>query len=141
MLKNLSPILTGGLLRAVDSTVPGDLIALVSSGYPEARVPHETLALTDVTIESAVEAILSVFPLAVDDPSPIYSWLEDEPDEASTDIAFAVNGIACDAELRRIGMTTLSQEMFDALAVQAVVTVRLEETDAPCAFLLRKGYC
>jgi L-fucose mutarotase len=127
LLKNLSPLLSGALLSALDSMHDGDMLTLVGSGYP------------DVTTEAAAEAILSVFPLDTADPSPIvFLDLAGEPYEVP-DVAFAVNGIASDAELRRIPMSRLDLEPFVELARRSAVIVRVGSDAPPCAFLFRRG--
>ncbi len=132
MLKNLSPLLSGALLSALDSMQDGDTLTLVGSGYPEE-------SLTTPIVHPAAEAILSVFPLDTADPSPIvFLDLAGEPYDVP-DVAFAVNGIASDAELRRIPMTRLDLEPFVELASHSAVIVRVGSDAPPCAFLFRRG--
>ena len=140
MLKNLSPLLSGALLSALDAMKDGETLTLVGSGYPEEALTAPLVHLgEDVTTEAAAEAILSVFPLDTADPSPIlFLDLADEPYEVP-DVAFAVNGIASDAELRRIPMTRLELDPFVALASRSAVIVRVGSDAPPCAFLFRRG--
>jgi L-fucose mutarotase len=141
LLKNLSPLLSGALLSALDSMDDGDTLTLVGSGYPEEEIVSPVIHLGEVTTEAAADAILSVFPLDNDDPSPItFLDLGTEPYDVP-DVAFAVNGIASDAELRRVPMTRLELDEFVVLARRSVVTVRVGSDAPPCAFLLRKGFC
>jgi L-fucose mutarotase len=139
LLKNLSPLLSGALLSALDSMHDGDLLTLVGSGYPEEEIVSPVIYLGEVTTEAAADAILSVMPLDNDDPDPIAfldctGALDDLPD-----VAFAVNGIASDAELRRVSMSRLAMDEFVSLARGSVITVRVGSDAPPCAFLLRKG--
>ncbi|WP_158863267.1 RbsD/FucU domain-containing protein [Leifsonia sp. AG29] len=140
MLKNLSPLLSGALLSALDAMNDGDTLTLVGSGYPEQEITTPIVHLgEDVTTEAAAEAILSVLPLDSFDPSPIvFLDLGDEPYDVP-DVAFAVNGIASDAELRRVPMTRLELAPFVELARRSAVTVRVGSDAPPCAFLLRRG--
>lgn len=141
MLKNLSPLLSGALLSALDSMHDGDMLTLVGSGYPEKEIVSPVIHLGEVTTEAAADAILSVFPLDNEDPSPIvFLDLAGEPYDVP-DVAFAVNGIASDAELRRVPMTRLELGDFVELARRSVVTVSVGSDAPPCAFLLRKGPC
>ncbi|GAB3581303.1 hypothetical protein GCM10027406_22230 [Leifsonia lichenia] len=141
MLKNLSPLLSGALLSALDSMHDGDMLTLVGSGYPEEAIVSPVIHLGEVTTEAAADAILSVFPLDNEDPSPItFLDLAGEPYDVP-DVAFAVNGIASDAELRRVPMTRLELDEFVELARHSVVTVSVGSDAPPCAFLLRKGAC
>jgi L-fucose mutarotase len=141
LLKNLNPLLSGALLGVLDSMHDGDMLTLVGSGYPEKEIVSPVIHLGEVTTEAAADAILSVLPLDNENPAPIVfldlaGALDDVPD-----VAFAVNGIASDAELRRVAMTRLELDDFVVLARQSVVTVRVGSDAPPCAFLLRKGFC
>lgn len=140
MLKNLSPLLSGALLSALDAMKDGETLTLVGSGYPENEITTPVVHLgADVTTEAAAEAILSVFPLDQDDSSPIvFLDLADEAYDVP-DVAFAVNGIASDAELRRVPMTRLELDPFLELARSSTVTVRVGSDAPPCAFLFRRG--
>lgn len=140
LLKNLSPLLSGALLSALDALHEGDTLTLVGSGYPEEALTAPIVHLgEDVTTEAAAEAILSVFPLDTADPSPIvFLDLADEPYDVP-DVAFAVNGIASDAELRRIPMSRLDLEPFVELARRSAVIVRVGSDAPPCAFLFHRG--
>jgi L-fucose mutarotase len=141
LLKNLSPLLSGALLSALDSMHDGDMLTLVGSGYPVEEIVSPVIHLGEVTTEAAADAILSVLPLADDDPAPIkFLDLAESPYDVP-DVAFAVNGIASDAELRRIAMSRLELDDFIALARRSVLTVRVGSDAPPCAFLLRKGFC
>lgn len=140
MLKNLSPLLSGALLSALDAMHEGDTLTLVGSGYPEETLISPIVPLgEDVTTEAAAQAILSVFPLDTADPPPIvFLDLANEPYDVP-DVVFAVNGIASDAELRRIPMTRLEHEAFLELARRSAVIVRVGSSAPPCAFLFRRG--
>ena len=140
MLKNLSPLLSGALLGALDAMKDGETLTLVGSGYPEDALTAPIVHLGDeVTTEEAAEAILSVFPLDNSSPSPIlFLDLAGEPYEVP-DVAFAVNGIASDAELRRVPMMRLEFDPFIELARRSAVIVRVGSDAPPCAFLFRRG--
>jgi L-fucose mutarotase len=140
LLKNLSPLLSGALLSALDNMRDGQTLTLVGSGYPEEEITTPVVHLgDDATTEDAAHAILSVFPLDQEDASPIvFLDLGDEPYDVP-DVAFAVNGIASDAELRRVPMTRLELEPFLELARDSAVTVRVGSDAPPCAFLFRRG--
>lgn len=140
MLKNLSPLMTGNVLRAIDGMHPGDLIALVGGDYELERIGAPVIEIDDVGLETTVDAVFSVMPLSREGP-PLYSWLNADADEDTADLAFAVNGLACDAEGRRVAMSSLNAKTFDALADYAVAVIRVRHTPANCGFLLRKGSC
>jgi L-fucose mutarotase len=140
LLKNLSPLLSGVLLSALDAIEEGGTLTLVGSGYPNEALTAPIVHLgEEVTTEAAAEAILSVFPLADPDASPIvFLDLTDEPYDVP-DVVFAVTGIASDAELRRIPMIRLGLAPFLELARQSSVIVSVGSSAPPCAFLFRKG--
>jgi Fucose dissimilation pathway protein FucU len=141
LLKNLSPLLSGALLSVLDSMNEGDLLTLVGSGYPEEEIVSPVIDLGEVSTEAAADAILSVMPLDETDPSPIAFYDCSGAFDELPDIAFAVNGIASDAELRRVPMRQFEKESFIALARHSVATVRVGSDAPPCAFVLRKGAC
>lgn len=141
LLKNLSPLLSGALLSALDSMKHGDLLTLVGSGYPEEEIVSPVIDLGEVSTEAAADAILSVMPLDEMDPAPITFLDRTGTFDDLPDVVFAVNGIASDAELRRVGMTQLEEEPFHALARQSVVTVCVGSDAPPCAFVFRRGAC
>ncbi|MFJ3488852.1 RbsD/FucU domain-containing protein [Leifsonia aquatica] len=140
MLKNLSPLLSGALLSALDSMNDGETLTLVGSGYPENTITAPIVRLEDdTTTEDAAQAILSVFPLDNSHPSPIaFLDLTGESYDVP-DVAFAVNGIASDAELRRVPMERLGLEEFLEQARSSSVVVRVGSDAPPCAFLFRRG--
>jgi L-fucose mutarotase len=139
VLKNLNPVITGDLLRVLDAMQPGELLALVSAGYPEHHANTPAIEMTEISVESAVEAIFSVLSVDASHESPLLCWLADASDYAAVDIAFAVKGLASDAELTRVGMTTLGATDFDQEMNAAVATIRFPEQSTPWAFLIRAG--
>jgi len=95
----------------------------------------------DATMEAAVTAILSIMPLDDSGDAPIAFRDTQDHSDGMPDVAFAVRGIAADAELRRVSMSSLTHDDFSALATQSVLTVRADRNGSPHAFLLRKGRC
>ncbi|NNC13294.1 hypothetical protein HII28_15590 [Planctomonas sp. JC2975] len=130
MLKNLSPIVSGALLRALDETPSSAWIAIVS---PEHDAPHGIRVAHD-SVEEVVTALLTVTPL--DDDAPIV--IEGEHD--LEDIAFAVAGLAADAEGHRVETLAVSEAAFGALLTVSKVTVVVDTIDS-FGFLLCKGRC
>lgn len=63
MLKGIDPILNGALLRILDNMGHGDQLALVDRNYPAHAAGVPVVQLGEITIERALGAILSVFPL------------------------------------------------------------------------------
>lgn len=140
MLKNLQPILTGELLRVLDSIRPGQSLALLSGDSPHQRLGLPLLEIPPITVEQAVEAIFSALPLASDGRAPLLSWLADSADENAMDIAYAIRGLATDAELRPIEMVTLAEQRdFTDAMHTAVATLTFPAATSCWAFLIRAG--
>ena len=72
MLKNLDPILTPDLLRALRAMGHGDEIVIVDANYPAASAGPPVVRLDGVDATRALDAILSVMPL--DDFVPEACW-------------------------------------------------------------------
>lgn len=140
VLKNVNPIITGDLLRVLDSIQPGQSLAVASDNRLHEYLHLPPVQIPQVTVEEAVEAIFSVLPLASDGNPPLLGWFADSTDEHTEDLAYAVNGLATDAELRRVEMTTLTDPRdFGAAMTDTVATIVIPETTSPWAFLIRAG--
>jgi L-fucose mutarotase len=100
---------------------------------------NPVIEMGEVTTEEAATAILSVLPLDSAGSAPIALLDRTGAMDELPDVAFAVRGIAADAELRRVNLVQLEEEEFFALAENSVVTVRVGSDAPPAAFLLRKG--
>ncbi|GAA4170839.1 RbsD/FucU domain-containing protein [Gryllotalpicola koreensis] len=140
MLKNLDPVLSGDLLVTLDEMQPGEWLVLTSGTGP-IMVPnegHTVIDLAATSIEGVAAAVLSVFPL--DAAGAPIVFLDDlDGREELPDMVFAISGIAADAELRRVPMSTLGEREFRHLAADAAATVRADIAGEPGSFLLRKG--
>jgi L-fucose mutarotase len=140
VLKNLDPIITGDLLRVLDSIQPGQSLAVLSDENPYQHLNLPSVQIPPVSLEHAVEAIFSALPLATDGNPPILSWFTQPTGEHAEDIAYAVTGLASDAELRRIEVTTVADSRdFAAAMDDTVATITLPTVDSPWAFLIRAG--
>lgn len=141
MLKNLSPLLSGDLLTALDAMQPGDALTLVGSGFPEDRIASPVVDLGNATTEEVAAAILSVMPLDHTEANPIAFYAGGEIVDELPDVAFAVRGLASDAELRAIPLAQVDDEEFFGLVSRSVATVRVAKGEPPYAFALLKGDC
>ena len=139
MLKNLSPLLSGGLLTVLDDMSSGDSLVLMSVDFPVERLTCPVIPLGAASTEAAVDAILSVVPLDAGTTTPI-AFHDAGPVRGDLpDVAFAVSGIASDAELRRVGMLPVDAADFDRLSAAATVAVAAGLGDQPYAFVIRRG--
>ena len=128
MLRNLSPILSGALLRALDETPGGAWIALVSRAHHDV----EGIVAPESTIEEVAAAVLAVTPL--DRDAPIVTEGEGEP----ADGVFAVAGLAADAEGRRFKVLAVSELAFSGLLTECALVVVVDDP-VPSGFLLCKA--
>ncbi|HEY5221916.1 MAG TPA: hypothetical protein VIJ18_02535 [Microbacteriaceae bacterium] len=97
--------------------------------------------MSKATMEAAAIAILSIMPLGKGEESPIV-FLDVGAEEGELpDVAFAVRGIAADAELRRVTMSCLDRDAFAGFAEHSVLTVVAGDDSSSNAFLLQKGHC
>jgi L-fucose mutarotase len=140
VLKNLDPIITGDLLRVLDSIQPGQSLAVLSDDNPYHDLGLPSVQIPPVSLEHAVEAIFSALPLASDGSAPILSWFAQPTGEQAEDISYAVTGLASDAELRRIEVTTVADSRDFAAAMDGTVaTITFPAAASPWAFLIRAG--
>jgi L-fucose mutarotase/ribose pyranase (RbsD/FucU family) len=137
MLKNLDPILTGELLVLLDELEPGQWLAVIAGTAPVPGISEEQLVidLGEHSLEAVTQAVLSVLPLDTR-MTPIL-FLDNG--HSLPDAAFAVSGLACDAERRRVPMDVCDAEEFRATALEAAAVLRTAASGEPAAFLLRKG--
>ena len=137
MLKNLSPLLSGALLSVLDEMDEGQTLTLAGADSPASTLSPRVIDLGDTSTEEAAGAILSVLPLDAD-RTPIYYL---DAGGELTDTAYAVGGLARDAEMRRVEIVGMGAPAFLELARESVATVRVEAGSRPDAFLFRKGAC
>lgn len=120
---------------------PGDWLTLAGSEYSAPSSTSTVIDVGDATMEAAATAILSIMPLDDAGEAPIAFLDATHNEDEMPDVAFAVRGIAADAELRRVSMSSLTLDEFTPLATQSVLTVRADRNGSPHAFVLRKGHC
>ncbi len=130
MLKNLSPMMSGALLRALDDTPSGAWVAIVS---PRHDVPR-AVRVAPESVEQVVTAVLAVTPLDGDAPIVI------EDGDGTDDIALAVAGLAADAEGRRLDTLPVSTAAFQALLSGSRAAIVVDSPER-FGFLLCKGQC
>ena len=130
MLKNLSPILSGALLSALDDSPGGAWIAIVSRDHHDV----EGIDAPAATVDDVAAALFDVLPLDAD--APIVTEGEGDP----ADSVFAVAGLAADAEGHRFTMLAVSEPAFGALVTACQVVIVIDDP-APVGFLVCKGRC
>lgn len=137
MLKNLSPLLSGALLSVLDEMREGQTLTLAGCGFPASELSGPVIDLGAATTEEAAGAILSVLPL--DSSRAPIAFLD--AGDGLTDTAYAVGGLARDAELRRVELVGIAAPAFFELARESVASVRVDSGSLPGAFVFRKGAC
>lgn len=105
MLRNLSPIITGGMLTALNDTPPGSWIA-VTSRPPAPRV--RTIE-TAAPLEHVVAALFQAILVSTRASHPLIGWLADPHDEESLDAFFTFQGTARDTHRRPFEMGRLME--------------------------------
>lgn len=138
MLKNLSPVITGNVLRQLDELKPGEYLAVVSNGFPLDRVSSPVVEIPAAGVEQTAEAVFSVVPLAAD-PAAVLCWFPEDATEDALDVAFAVQGLATDAEARPVEVRLLEEAEFAGYLDGAAAVFRATGTAEPSAFLFHAG--
>ena len=97
VLKSIDPILTPDLLWLLASMGHGDDLVFVDANHPAARIAQSTnslrlIQLPGMSMETAMRAIMSVYPLDDFDPDPVRVMMPvDDPDRVP-DVQRAVLG-------------------------------------------------
>lgn len=138
MLKGLNPLLNPDLLHALAAMGHGDEIVLVDANFPATSVAAETVTghplRVDADALTALEAVLSVFPLDTFDGAPVLTM------QVVGD-ADAVPPAVADATplFEGVEMGTLERFAFYERAKGAFAVVATLEGRAYGNFVLRKG--
>lgn len=141
MLKNINPLLSGELLTTINSMQPGEWLTLAGREFSAVSSDSEIVDVGETTMEAAAIAILSIMPLGDGAESPIVFLDATAGEGELPDVAFAVRGIAADAELRRVSMACLDPGAFAEIAERSALTVVVGSDASETAFLLQKGHC
>lgn len=144
MLKGLSPLLDGELLRILDLMGHGDDLVLADRNFPAASVAADTVSgqlirLSGADTVAAASAIFSVFPLDSFVPEPImHMQVIGEPGTVLP-VHRDLHACAERAEGRAVGMGSIERFAFYAAARAAFAVVQTIEDRPYGCFLLRKG--
>lgn len=143
MLKSIDPILTPDLLWLLASMGHGDDLVFVDANHPATRIAQSTtsqrlIQLPGMRMETAIRAIMSVYPLDDFDPDPVRVMMPvDDPDRVP-DLQRAVL-----AEIERAaGPFTpgkLSRSDFYRAAAAGFGVVQVGDSRGYGCFLIRKG--
>ncbi|MEO8908378.1 MAG: hypothetical protein ABI310_09935 [Microbacteriaceae bacterium] len=120
---------------------PGEWLTLAGRNFSDRSLGSSIVDVGETTMEAAATAILSIMPLGKGEESPIVFLDASAGEGELPDVAFAVRGIAADAELRRVTMACLEPDAFAGAAEHSVLTVFVRNDPSSTAFLLQKGRC
>jgi L-fucose mutarotase len=144
MLKSIDPILTPDLLWLLASMGHGDDLAFVDANHPAARIAQSThsrrlIQLPGMSMETAIRAIMSVYPLDDFDPDPVRVMMPvDDPDRVP-DVQRAVLAEIERAAGRPVTPGKLSRPDFYRAAAASFGVVQVGDSSSYGCFLIRKG--
>lgn len=139
MLKLISPLLTGSLLKVLDELGHGDVLGLVDRNFPAHRYQLPVIALRGADTQGVARAILSVFPLDSYVEAPISRMEVDGRPADITASTAALQQLADQAEGRRISIQSRERFDFYQTAKVASAFVQTGDTVPYSCYLLSKG--
>jgi L-fucose mutarotase len=138
MLKGVDPVLSGGLLKALDEMGHGDTLALVDRNYPSYSAGPPVVHLGDISVVRAAQAIFTVFPLDTFIETPLVRMRADEGPEA-TETHNLVLQEATRNHPQALPEALIPRPDFYERAGHCAVIVQCLETAPYSCFILRKG--
>lgn len=144
MLKGISPLIDGELLRILDSMGHGDDLALVDRNFPAASVAADTVTgtlirLSGADIPQAAAAILALFPLDTFVEAPIQRMEVVGEPGTMLDVHQDLLAAARASEGRAVAMGSIERHAFYAAAKRAYAVVQTIEARPYGCFILKKG--
>ncbi|QIP08718.1 RbsD/FucU family protein [Bradyrhizobium symbiodeficiens] len=144
MLKSIDPILTPDLLWLLASMGHGDDLVVVDANHPATHIARSTssqrlIQLPGLTMETAVRAIMSVYPLDDFDPDPVRVMAPvDDPDRVP-DVQRAVLAEIERASGSPVSPGKLARADFYRAAAAGFGVVQVGDSRGYGNFLIRKG--
>jgi len=139
VLRGINPLLTPDLLHAMMSMGHGDELAIVDANFPAATVGRRVIALPGADAPTALDAILSVFPLDAE-ANPAVVTMEAAGDPPATpDPVVAFFAILTGHGLGDLPFRALRRYAFYERARDAFAVVRTGELRPYGNVLLVKG--
>jgi len=136
MLKNINPILTGGLLSALADMGHGDDLVIVDANYPASSAGVPVIRMPNITATIIADAVLSLMPLDdfVDDPVIVM----DAPGERPQ-IFDKFEKIIARHEKNPFKLTAVERFSFYRRAKQAFAIIQSGERRLYGNIMLKKG--
>lgn len=139
MLKGINPLLTGGLLKALDELGHADVLAVVDRNFPAYRYGKPVFPLLGNDTAEVAAALFSVFPVDSFVPVPLWRMeIDNEPDTVTAGHQ-AMLDAARRAEGRELTMGSIERQEFYRQAERAIAFVHTGETIGYSCFLVSKG--
>ena len=139
MLKDIDPLLSGDLLKALDDMGHADRLLLVDRNYPAAASGRPVIRLGEVTVLRAAQAILSVLPLDSFIPHPLLRMeVEDDPVK-TTPVQDELLALASRVEGRALEYGVIPRLDFYEEARKAYVVVHTLDSVPYGCFVMVKG--
>ena len=138
MLKNVDPVLTGTLLKALDEMGHGDTLALVDRNYPSFSAGPPVVHLGEIGIVRAAAAVFTVLPLDSFIDSPL-ARMEADDHSAPTSTHEQVLDIARNSHPRSLEFSIIPRHDFYGEATRCALIVQCLETAPYSCFILHKG--
>ena len=138
MLKNIDPVLTGSLLKALDELGHGEKIAIVDRNYPSYASGAPVIHLGEIGIARAAQAIFSVFPLDTFIDAPL-SRMQSDDKLPATETHDAVLRIASESHPSPLEFGLIPRLDFYTHAKECALVVQCLETAPYSCFIAQKG--
>jgi L-fucose mutarotase len=138
MLLNVSPVITGELLRTMDEMGHDDRLAIVNRNYPAYSSGRPVIRVPSSDCIEVVRHLLGFFPLDDFAGEPMARMVLSEGD-APTPVQSAVLDLARAATGRPFDYEDLLRPAFYERARECAAVVLVAEQAPVSCFLLRKG--
>ena len=138
MLKNIDPVLSGSLLKALDEMGHGETLALVDRNYPSKSSGAQIIHLGDIGIVRAAQAVFGVFPLDSFIDKPLSRMQADDHSDA-TSTHQQVLDVAALNHPKPLEFRVILRPDFYVEAQSCLLIVQCLETAPYSCFIAQKG--
>jgi L-fucose mutarotase len=144
MLKSIDPILTPDLLWLLAAMGHGDDLVFVDANRPATRIARSTasqrlIQLPGMTMETAIRAIMSVYPLDDFDPDSVRVMMPVDDADRVPDVQRVVLAEIERAVGRPVTPGKLARPDFYRAAAASFGVVQVGDSRGYGCFLIRKG--